>query len=565
MKKFQPYLLCFLIGLLSLVAFKSLRLDKAIKKLAKKTYKKVYNDHKIHDNLALAFPITENKPIVVVITSYKNEDFCERNLNSILEQTYDNYRVIFIDDCSPDSTFEKATKMVKQSDKEHLFTLIRNPTRKMKFTNIYNAFHSCKDHEIICILDGDDWYSDKDVLKKVNHYYQNPEVWLTFGSAVDHPNYKRRYGKNYSDSFFLKQKARDSNEFHLSVLRTFYAGLFKQIKLKDFLYKGKFLTSADDPAFMYPMLEMAPTHCLYVNDILYVINDINPISDHHYRRKLQESMHKYIQTKPKYKVLPSSFSPLNTKTLSSTFPLELIITSNDTPLFLATSLNSYLQSISSLSTTTVYFTASNDAFLDAYNKIAEDFPQVNFVQAEKTINNAIETHLKESDTHASPYIAIATDEFILSQNLNLTTCVEKMEGTGAKSFFLGHMINKISGNEVEQQYRALNNESIAKMAEFQIDSFFGILLKQDVLQTLEKLHSSKKGFLATHLFSVLHEEELSLFHENPKTSLLTSDKALKGCSKTTLLKKFQEGYHSTRSLAQKNLDNPPVRPQEAKL
>ena len=43
-----------------------------------------------------------DKKFVIVIPSYKNEKWCIKNIESTIYQSYDNYRVIFTDDCSPD-------------------------------------------------------------------------------------------------------------------------------------------------------------------------------------------------------------------------------------------------------------------------------------------------------------------------------------------------------------------------------------------------------------------------------------------------------------------------------
>ena len=56
-------------------------------------------------------------PICVVVPSYNNADKRRyfHNINSILQQDYENYRVIFIDDASDDGTGE----LMKQYAKDH--------------------------------------------------------------------------------------------------------------------------------------------------------------------------------------------------------------------------------------------------------------------------------------------------------------------------------------------------------------------------------------------------------------------------------------------------------------
>jgi len=44
------------------------------------------------------------KSLVVVIPSFNNARWCRRNLESVLDQAYPLYRVIYIDDASTDGT-----------------------------------------------------------------------------------------------------------------------------------------------------------------------------------------------------------------------------------------------------------------------------------------------------------------------------------------------------------------------------------------------------------------------------------------------------------------------------
>lgn len=513
MKKFRTYLVIVLTIISSLILIKTLRLHRITMKLAQKAYEKTFYSYNINHHLSLRYPVTEHKPIVVVITSYKTEEYCQDNIQSVLKQTYDNFRVIYIDDHSPDNTFDIVQEMVKKSGKEKLFTLIRNPARKMKFTNLYKAFHSCRDEEIICVLDGDDTFPDKNVLDRINRYYQNPDVWLTYGSTVTQPDYKK-WGKNYPDHIFLKQKIRDLNEFCLNPLRTFYAGLFKQIRLKDLYYKGQFLAAADDPAYMYPMVEMGPTHCLFVNDVLYIANLDNPISDHNYRFTLQQALHQYIQKRPKYKVLPASFDPRKTNAPSSA-SIDLFVCSEDNPLRLASSLESYQQSLTSLHQITVLYRASKEESQQAYQQLAARFPTVTFIEEQTSPLQALSKHLAKSQS-TSAHIALASDSFLLQKPVDLHDCVLKMDQTGARNFLLGHFGTSVPTNEVTNAFRALTSFDIAKHPQFKQDTFFIVMSQEDALMTLKKAEVAKKGFLETNLFSLLSEEEISLFDEESR-------------------------------------------------
>ena len=120
-------------------------------------------------------------PLVVVVCSYNNSLWVEKNLDSIFMQDYSNFRVIYVDDASPDGT----AKLVKEYQKAHhledKITLQANTERQRKTKNVYNNFHNCNDDEIIVIVDGDDWLEHPHVFSQINRTYLYNDVWLTWG------------------------------------------------------------------------------------------------------------------------------------------------------------------------------------------------------------------------------------------------------------------------------------------------------------------------------------------------------------------------------------------------
>ncbi len=224
------------------------------------------------------------KPLVVVITSYNNAQWFAKNLESVLTQNYKNYRVIYIDDGSPDGTAQLVDGYIKEHKEEHRFLLIKNSQNIGQMANHYKAVCYCADDEIVVHLDGDDFLIDKNVLKVVNTIYSTHDAWLTYGQASLWPLLEEVWPATEVDVKI--EEAIASNKFRkewmYGHLRTFKAALFKQIKLQDLIHKNSFKTMspAPDVAFMYPMLEMAGTHGYYVKTPLYLWNRSNPNSQH---------------------------------------------------------------------------------------------------------------------------------------------------------------------------------------------------------------------------------------------------------------------------------------------
>ena len=252
---------------------------------------------------AILEPVVSNeKKFVIIIPSYNNARWCVKNINSALNQNYENYRIIFIDDNSNDQTFEKVSQVVSSSPKASKVTLIKNQNRLGALENIYNAVLTCADDEIVLTLDGDDWLAHNGVLTKLQTIYAPEHVWITYGQYKSFPGGIVGVSKPYP------QKIIDANAFRqhgwgASHLRTFYAWLFKKIKKEDLLFEGKFLQMTWDFAMMFPMLEMAGNHSYFISDVLYIYNLENPLNDHKVNLALQQKLSHYILTSPKYEQL----------------------------------------------------------------------------------------------------------------------------------------------------------------------------------------------------------------------------------------------------------------------
>lgn len=218
------------------------------------------------------------QPFVIIIASYNNSSWYKKNLSSIFSQTYDNYRVVYIDDCSLDGTGGWVERYILDQEQSARVRLIRNAQRRGHLANQYAAINVCQDNEIIIILDGDDWFAHDGVLAYINSIYQDPNVWLTYGQFKELSDGAIGYCAAIPYEIVASQKIRLYRPWVFGHVRTFYAGLFKRIKKEDVLYNNQFFPMAADVATMIPMAEMAGKHMRFINDILYIHNDLNPLN-----------------------------------------------------------------------------------------------------------------------------------------------------------------------------------------------------------------------------------------------------------------------------------------------
>lgn len=248
--------------------------------------------------------INGERYIVVIIPSYKNSQWVDKNLGTILSQNYDNYHVVYIDDQSPDDTFERAQNLVKTMGQSDRVTLICNKERQGALANLYHAIHACPDGAIVATYDGDDWIPDgcTNAFQILNEAYSDPNVWMTYGQFETFP------GKHLGichpmPERIVQEKSYRKEQWFTSHLRTFYAGFFKKIKKEDLMIDGEFYSVAWDQAFMLPMLEMANGRIKFIEDILYVYNQANPLND--FKQHLRKQLHyeRLIRRKQPYNAL----------------------------------------------------------------------------------------------------------------------------------------------------------------------------------------------------------------------------------------------------------------------
>lgn len=108
----------------------------------------------------------------IIIPNYNGEKWTERCLNSILNQTYKDYEIIFVDDRSEDNSLEKAIRII--GDRQPA-TFIKNTTKRLNGGTRNVGIAEANGDYIICI-DCDDWLEDDEVLSDINNKLNGEDV-----------------------------------------------------------------------------------------------------------------------------------------------------------------------------------------------------------------------------------------------------------------------------------------------------------------------------------------------------------------------------------------------------
>lgn len=225
----------------------------------------------------------------IIIAAYKCGPWVERCIASVLAQRHADWRCILIDDQSPDDTLERAMKAAGGDER---FVIERSPTRRLSLHNTLVGIEtiSTDPEDVIVTLDGDDWFAHGGVLDVLEEAYQDPSLWLTYGSHRRWKNklahrlgwkVKRGIAREIPDAIVQGGYFRQF-EFVSSHLRSFKRFLWDQIRNEDLRDEdGAYWKAAPDHAFMFPLLEMAGAGRIrYLDEMLYVYNNSNPLSEH---------------------------------------------------------------------------------------------------------------------------------------------------------------------------------------------------------------------------------------------------------------------------------------------
>tara|TARA_R110000796_G_scaffold72282_1_gene163563 strand:+ start:2073 stop:4094 length:2022 start_codon:yes stop_codon:yes gene_type:complete len=217
----------------------------------------------------------------LVIPSYNNQEWVEPNMASIINQTYSNYEVLYINDASTDDTLHTVKHIIREYDLSSKWTIVTNETNQKRGYNVSPLNKNIidfmdSDEDILVFVDGDDWLVDDKVLENLNSYYNKHQSWMTYGGMYCYPSGDVANPQNtpYSNEVHAHNLYR-KDHWRASHLRSFKWHLYKQIKEEDMLYSktGKYYFHAEDLATSFPCLEMCPQHKIGVVDFpTYMFN-----------------------------------------------------------------------------------------------------------------------------------------------------------------------------------------------------------------------------------------------------------------------------------------------------
>ena len=113
--------------------------------------------------------------VSIIIPVYNAEKFIKETIDSVLDQTYDNFELILVNDCSTD----KSSDIIKEY-KDKRVKLLNNKVNSKAAVSRNNGIKKAKG-KYICFLDADDKW-DKEKLEKQVNFMKEKDCAFSFTS-----------------------------------------------------------------------------------------------------------------------------------------------------------------------------------------------------------------------------------------------------------------------------------------------------------------------------------------------------------------------------------------------
>jgi glycosyltransferase involved in cell wall biosynthesis len=137
------------------------------------------------------------KPLIsIVIPFYKGETYLEKTIESILQQTYDNFELLIVNDGSPNAS-NVFFETMAQKDKRII--MLHKGNGGVACARQHGIAHANGDFVAFCDQD-DLWLPEK--LTKQIPLFENPKVGLVYCGAVeDHVTEGRQVELPFFDTY----------------------------------------------------------------------------------------------------------------------------------------------------------------------------------------------------------------------------------------------------------------------------------------------------------------------------------------------------------------------------
>ena len=206
----------------------------------------------------------------IVMANYNNSRYISQAIESVLGQTFKDWELIIVDDCSTDGSVDIINRFLSD---DHI-RLIRHDANKGYIAALKTAI-AAVGSDMFGILDSDDFLMTQAVETMYKHHIQSPDCGLIYSQFIHCDENLRSKQLGFCRAIPAGKTTLDMQA----------VSHFKTFKLQDYLKTPGFDESmlyAEDKDIIYKMEEV--TRLKFVNECLYLYREL-PNSQSHDARK----------------------------------------------------------------------------------------------------------------------------------------------------------------------------------------------------------------------------------------------------------------------------------------
>ncbi len=174
----------------------------------------------------------------VIIPSYNRGPLIVNTINSVLNQTYKNFEIIIVDNCSTDNTIEVLQPILQKHENIHL---IRNEQNFERSISRNIGFKAAKG-DFLTLLDSDDFMYPNNLLDASNFIKPNPEIKI-FHNLYELIDSDKKLIRKYSYPSLKNYKLKILKGNFFSCIGVF---LSKEIYQNYFFDENKIIVGSED-------------------------------------------------------------------------------------------------------------------------------------------------------------------------------------------------------------------------------------------------------------------------------------------------------------------------------
>lgn len=150
------------------------------------------------------------QPLVsVCVLTWNHENYIVNCLQSIVEQDYHNIEIIYLDNCSTDQTYERATGFLAHQSVP--YKCFKNKTPSSIPVNA-NFLVSKAKGKYICIISGDDWMAPTNISSKLKRMLEDDAVAVVYSEAYTYMEPEggiiKKYGNRSYEGYVFDELVR---------------------------------------------------------------------------------------------------------------------------------------------------------------------------------------------------------------------------------------------------------------------------------------------------------------------------------------------------------------------